>query len=188
AAARARSEGLPDRGQGSPALLQKPRVRLKIADGADDPVADRHRRPPPQRADAGAIEKDERTVADPAALAAGVVQTRRNAQLLANPTDRIADLAVVVVAEVVHADTGGRLRNCQQNRLHAIADVQVRLPLLAVAEHPQRRRIAAEALDEIEHVPVRIAFAQERDETKDGPLEAERRTVRLHEPFAGQLR
>src|SRR5207244_3433120 len=161
-----------------------PRVSRKITDGPNDPRADCHRRPPAQGADAGTIEKDERAVADPAPLAAGVSQAGRNAQLLADPSDRIVNLAVLVRAEVEQVDAVAGLCQRQHDRVHAVADVQVRLPLPAVAEHAQDGRIVAQAFDKIEHVPVRIPLADERDEAKDEALEIEAGAIRLDEPLA----
>ena len=42
---------------------------LQVIDRADDAFADRERRPPAECAKTAAIEKDERTVANPAAIA-----------------------------------------------------------------------------------------------------------------------
>ena len=50
-----------------------PGLRSQVVERPQDAVADCQLRPPAERADAGRVEEDERAVADPAALAAGVV-------------------------------------------------------------------------------------------------------------------
>ena len=82
----------------------------------------------------------------------------------------------------------GRVRHREQDGVEAVVDVEVRLALPAVAEHAQARRIAPQAPVEIEDVAVRVALAENRDETEDAALEAEAFAVGLDQPLARQLR
>ena len=89
--------------------LQEPRVRLEVLERPDHALADRQRRLPAERADLRAVEEDERAVADPAALAARVDALGRQAEVLADPADRVVHLAVLVGAQVEDVDLVRRL-------------------------------------------------------------------------------
>ena len=67
----------------------------------------------------------------------------------------------------------GGLLHRQQDRVHAVLHVQVRLALRAVAQHVQLVGMRQQLLVEIEDVAVGVALAQDRDEAEDVALEAE---------------
>ena len=50
----------------------------EVVDCAHDSLADRQLRRPAERPDPGRVEKDEWIVADPAAIAAGILELRRD--------------------------------------------------------------------------------------------------------------
>jgi len=60
-------------------------ISLKIIQWLQHPFADRQRWLPTQRPDFTTIQKDERTVADPAPLTAAIPQVRRQAQMFSDP-------------------------------------------------------------------------------------------------------
>ena len=69
----------------------------------------------------------------------------------------------------------------------AVLHVEVGLLLPPVAEHAQARRVAPQRAVEVEHVPVRVALAEDRDEAKDYSGEAVARGVGGDQPLAGEL-
>ena len=84
--------------------------------------------------------------------------------------DRVVDHDGLVGAEVV--DVGARLtvddaRRRSGSRRDAVLDVEVGLLLAPVAQHAQARGVALERAVEVEHVPVRVALAEDRDEAED---------------------
>ena len=120
-----------------------------------------------------AVEEDERAVADPAAVAAGVGEARVHAELLRDPADRVVDLAVLVRAEVEDLssaaralDRGRRSRRCSPGR-RGTTSAACRCRARAA------RGGRATALVEVEHVAVRVALAEDGDEPEDAGLEAE---------------
>jgi len=112
---------------------------LEPLERADDGLLDGQRGFPAGGADFFGVEKNERVVADPALLAAGVFQFGFEAERAANETDGIIDLNVFVRAEVVGFDSmpgqfgRGPLHDAQ-HRVEAIADVEVGFLLFAIAE------------------------------------------------------
>src|SRR5450755_3019312 len=168
--------------------FEQPRVRDEVFERADNAVANRELRRPAEAADAAAVEEDERAVADPSSFPARVRELRRNAEMLADPADGVVHFAVLVGPEVEDVDLVGRAVDGDQHRVDAILDVHVRLLLPAVAEDAERCRIAAKTRVEVEHVAVRIALAEDRDEAEDEPLEAEAFAVRLDQTLARHFR
>src|SRR5260221_263192 len=84
------------------ALLQDPPGRARVLWRAHDPLLDGELGAPAERADARAIEEDERAIAHPAALSAGVAQLRREAERARDPADGIVHLAVFICAQIEH--------------------------------------------------------------------------------------
>ena len=72
-------------------LVEDDRVLLEPVDGPSDRVSDRQRRSPAQRADALAVEVDQRAVARPAADAAGVLELGCDAERRSDRRDRVVD-------------------------------------------------------------------------------------------------
>src|SRR5665213_1070430 len=60
--------------------------------------------------------------------------------------------------------------------------------LAAVAEHSEVIRVLPEPLVEIEHMPVGVAFAHDRDKAEDIAFEAKTLRVSLDQALAGELR
>src|SRR2546427_1028812 len=117
------------------APLQEPRVLVQVAQRPDHALPDAQRRLPAQCADPGAVEKDERAIADPSSLPPRVNAFGGHAQILADPGDGIVHLAVLVGAEVEDVDLLASRLDCQEHRIDAVLDVQIGLPLLPVTEH-----------------------------------------------------
>ena len=94
--------------------------------------------------------------------------------------DRAVDVGHLVGAEVVDHRSGREVaRDEQRDRIEAVADVEVRLPLPAVAQHVQPRRVLAQRAIEVEEVPVGVALAHDRDEAQDDAAEPVALAVRL---------
>src|SRR5687767_2719857 len=103
---------------------------------------------------------DERTVPDPAALAAGVDDSWAHAEVLGDLAHRPVHGRYLIRSEVVDLHAGSRHPPGEElDRLDAVAHVEVRLSLLAIAEDGQGGRVAAQRAVKVEKVAVRIAFA-----------------------------
>ena len=59
-----------------------------------------------------------------------------------------------------------------EHRGYAVADVEIRLLLSAVAEYLEPRRVLSKAAEEVEDVTVRVPLTKDRHEPKDHPREA----------------
>src|ERR1041385_488522 len=167
--------------------LQQPGGLLEEAEGAHHALPDAEGRHPAQRPDPRAIEKDERAVAGPASVTAGVHPLGRHAEILADPADGLIHLTVLVRAEVEDVDFAFRLRERQQDRVDAVVNVEIGLPLLAVAEDAQMHRVVTQLPEEVEDVPVGVALSEDRHEAEDVPLEPEALTIGLDQAFRREL-
>src|SRR5262245_39972452 len=109
----------------------------------------------------GGIEKNERAVSDPATVAARVPKARTQAQMRRDPTNRVVDLAVLGSPEVEDvALPVGELLQHGEDGVYAVVDVEVRLPLVAVAEHAELVRVHSQAFVEVKHMAVRVTLAE----------------------------
>src|ERR1019366_4949165 len=172
----------------SSTCLINPRIGPEIIESPDDAIVDRNFRRPAQTSDLRAVEEDERTVTDPTALAAGVRQTRRDAETLRNPANGLIHFAILVGTKVVDVNAGHRILHRQKDRVDAVLNVEVGLALPAVAENTELGWIVAKAAVEIENVPVRVALAENRDEAEDVALEPVAFAVGLDQAFTSELR
>src|SRR5687767_1358382 len=111
-------------------------MSLEVLERADDARANREPGPPADGANLRGIEEDERIVADPAALAARVVDGRRGPKVPGDPANRLVDVAVLVGAEIVDVDLVAGAFDRHQDRVDAVLNVQIGLALPAVAQHP----------------------------------------------------
>src|SRR5262249_19787706 len=129
----------------------------------------------------------KRIVAYPSAAASRVTQIRVEAQVPANPADRVVHPAVFIRAEIedIHCAAGPLQR--QQNGVDAVLHIKVRLTLGAVAQHAELIGMRQELLVKVEDVSMRIALAQNRNETKDVASQAEALAIGGDQPFGGQL-
>ena len=96
-----------------------------VFDGRQNCLLDAQSGTPAQRADAGAVEQDKRTITHPSTLAAGICDFGMKVQMLANPADGVVDLAVIVGAEIKDVDLAMRLLEGNKNRVDAILYVQI---------------------------------------------------------------
>src|SRR4029453_9005569 len=141
----------------------------------------------------GRAQEYERIIPHPATVATGELGFRFEAELVENPPDRIDHPAVVRRAKIVNLRPmlcfAGRAElHHMQNRGEAILHIQVTFTLGSVAENAQPIRMLKELAVEIENVTMRITFAENRDEPKDIPLEAEAFAIRLDQIFSCNLR
>src|SRR5581483_11373675 len=134
------------------------------------------------------IEEDEGVVPDPAALTAGIAAFRVKLEVAGDPADRIVHLAIFIGAEVEDVDLVPRGDQSVENRVDAVPDVKVGLPLPAVAEDIEPRRIGEKLLVEVEDVAVRVALAEDRDEAEDPAAHPIAFAVGRDHPLARQFR
>src|SRR5262245_8325161 len=94
----------------------------------------------------------------------------------------------MIGAKVEHLNPAAGVLHGEQHRVQAIADVKVRLALVAVTEHPQSRWVVSQAAIEIEHVPVRVTLAKNRDKPENAAFKSKCRAVGGNQSFAGEFR
>src|SRR5690348_15523759 len=167
--------------------LQEPGVIFQEFDGTLDSLADAQLRAPAQGANAAAVEEDERAVADPAPLAAGVGQVRLNTQVFADPADGVVDLAVFVRPQIEDIYFIGSLLNRQQHGVDAVLHIQIGLLLLAVSEHVEGIGMFEQLLVEVEDVPVRIPLAEDGHKAKYIGADVKSFGIGLNEAFGSEL-
>ena len=131
-------------------------------------------------------EEDERVVAHPAPVSAGVGDGRIEAEPLADPARRVVDGAVLVPSQVEHL-TSRRVWEPVQHRRHAVVDVEVALPLRAVTEDLEAGRVRPELGDEVDHVAVGVARAEDRHEAEDAGVDVACLRVGGDEALGGDL-
>src|SRR5271170_178073 len=162
-------------------------VRADVFDCGQHRLLYRQARTPAQRADTRAVEQDERTVPNPAPFAARIGKFRMKTEMLANPADGVVDLAILVGSEIEDVDFVFRPIDRGKNGVDAILHVQIRFPLMTVAQHMKMFRMFGKLPVKIKHVPVRVSLAQNRDEAKNVALHSKTFAVRLNQAFRGQL-
>src|SRR5262245_48675050 len=121
-------------------MFERPGIFPEPVKCADNALLDGERGFPAGRADFFRVEKNEWVSTDPTAFSTRIFETRLEVHRVANPTDGIFDFAIFIRAEVVSFDAVARplsrgLLDDPQHRREAIADVQIRFALGAVAEN-----------------------------------------------------
>src|ERR1035437_1664407 len=174
------------------ARVVDPLVLLQPLERAPDDLFTRQRGFPAGAADFLCVEKNERVVADPAAAAAGVFEFWFQAECAADVADGIVDLNIFVRAEVAdfHAVLRGFRRaeiHDVQHSAHTVLNVKITFPLRAVAENFQPVGVFEKLFVEIKNVAVRVAFAENGNETENVALEFEAFAVGRNHAFAGNL-
>src|SRR4051794_38855945 len=142
------------------APLEHPLLLVQEFDGAFDRLTDGEAGLPAQSPELRAVEKNEGTVADPAALSASINELGRHFHVRANPSDGIVHRAVLVGAEVVHDAFFRGRPDDREHGVHAVLHVEVRFSLLAIAEHVEPIGMSPKLSIEIEDVSVRIPLAE----------------------------
>src|SRR3984957_10217033 len=160
-------------------------VRAHELDRGQNRLLDGQSRPPPQRADPGAIQQDKRPIPNPASFASGVCKLRMQPQMFANPADRVVHFAILVGAEIENVYLVARPIDCGKNGVNAILHVQVRFSLMPVAQYMEMVWGLGKLPVKIEHMSVRIALSQDRYEPEDVALQAEAFAVGLNQAFRG---
>src|SRR6516164_8194339 len=143
---------------------------------------------PAERANGGTVQKDERIVTDPAAIAAAITQLGLESEMAADPPDRIVDLAVLVRAEVEDVDLLGSGVDSEHHGVEAVLNIQIRLTLGAVAEHLQVLRMGPQLFVKINDVAVGVTFAEDGDEAEDIGSHAKTLAIGFDEAFGRYLR
>ena len=119
------------------------------------------------------VEQDERAVANPAALAAGVLRApaaRRAPRKCSRATCRPHVLRRAEIEDVDRRVRLARSRSASRRRSPGRTGSSC---AAARCRAPRCARIGAQLLEEVEHVAVRVALAEDRDEPEDVRLEAE---------------
>src|SRR5208282_3843950 len=166
--------------------FEHPLVFLEPLERADDGLLDGERGLPAGRADFFGVEKDERIVAHPAFVAAGIFQFRFKAEHAANEFYRAVYFNIFIRAKVVGLDMVPGLLRCSaidhvQHRIKAITDVKIGFPLCAVAQDFQVTRVGKQLFVKIKHVAVGVAFAKNRNKTEDVALKAVALAISVNE-------
>ena len=105
-----------------------------------------------------------------------------------DPADRIIDLTVFVDTQVENVDSGRCMSNSQEDGIDAVLHIQIGFALLTIAQHLQFFRMVAQLFVEVKDMPVRVAFAENRDEPEKITLETEALAVSGDQAFARQFR
>src|ERR1700691_1474236 len=162
-------------------------VRADELDRGQNRLPDGQSRLPAPGADPRAIEQDKWAIPDPAAFASGVCKLRMQPQMFANPADGVVDFAIFVRAEIEDVYFAVRPINRKKNGVNAILHVQVRFSLTPVAQNVEMFGMLGKLPVKIEHVPVRVAFSQDRNEAENVALQSEAFTVGLNQALRGQF-
>ena len=104
-------------------------------------------------------------------VGAGVSPSWRHAQHAANPVQRLIHHAIFIDTKIEHMHSGlVRFLSCGKNRFDAVLNIKIRLALFSVPQYVDLGRIHYQFAVEIEDMPVRITFTENRNETKDESL------------------
>src|ERR1700733_11517436 len=163
-------------------------IRAHVLDCGQHGLLNRQSRPPAQSADPRAVEQNKGAVANPAAFTSRIRKLGMQAEMLTNPADGVVHLAILVGSKIEDVHFGLRALDSGKNRVDAILHVQIRLPLMPIAQHMKMLRVLGKLLVEIEHVPVRVALSQDRYEAKNVALQSEAFAISLNQAFRSQLR
>ena len=150
-------------------------------------MLNRQARPPTQCTNSRTIEEYERTVTYPSALTPSIRQLRVQAKIFANPSDRVVYFAVFVGSKIEDVDFAIGTIECGENGVDTILDIQIGLPLMAIAQHVQMVGVLGKLPPKIEHVPVRVTLSKNRYESKNVGLHSETFAVGLNQSFRSEL-
>src|ERR1022692_1072319 len=159
-----------------------------ILDRGQNRLLDGQSGPPTQGTNPRAVQQDKGTVPNPAPLASRVHELGIKTEMLTNPSDRVVDFAILVGTQIENVYLALRPVEGSKDRVDAILHIQIRFPLMAVAQHMQMFRMLGKLLVEIEHVTVRVTLSQNRDESKNVALYSEAFAIGLNQAFRSQLR
>src|SRR5438105_5913429 len=169
------------------AFSQQPGFLFQVIDSLENGFANTEVRFPAQRADLRAIKKNERTVANPSPVSAGIGNRGLQSEVLTDPPDRVIDLAILVGAQIEDVYAGVCLFDGQQHGIDAVVYVQIRFPLVTIPEYMQFVRMFEQLPVKIENVTVRVALAQDGNEAKNVRLHSESCAICLDQTFGSDL-
>src|SRR5439155_22399992 len=120
------------------------------------------------------IQENERIITDPTLPTSSEANLGRNGELATDPANRVQDSTVLGCAKVVNLDSAviasiGLQSHYMQHRLNTVTYIQIALALVSVTKYFETLRMIQQLPIEIEDVSVRVAFAQNRDETENQP-------------------
>src|SRR5207248_1679600 len=121
-------------------------------------------------------------------IPSAVFDAGMDAQLPANGIGGLIHLDRLVSSQVVNIKA---LRRWMTGRLdhgsHAIADIEVGFFLFAISQNTQNRWVSFELADEVDHVPMGIAFTQNGDKAENDSAKTVPFAIGRDRPFAGEL-
>src|ERR1700730_410379 len=117
----------------SSARTQNPWVGSEVFESRNYAIPNRHFRFPSQCTHLLRIEQDDWIVTDPSTITAAVLNRRRHAQRIADPTDRVIYLAIRLATQIEDAHPIARLFYRQQYRINAVMNVKIGFTLSAVS-------------------------------------------------------
>src|SRR5579863_5810579 len=108
-------------------------------------------------------------------------------EIFTNPANGVVHFAIFVCAQVedVYFVLGAIQRG--ENRVNAILYVQIRFPLMTIAQDMEVIRMLRKLLPKIDDVPVRIALSQDRHKPENVALQTESFAIRLNQALRSQF-
>src|SRR5207253_6192458 len=115
------------------------------------------------------------------------------AKVFGDPANGVSNATIFRRAKIINMDPLRVIRfpvyrHHMQHRFDAILDVKVRLALRAIAQHFQPVRMFQKLPIKIENVPMSIAFAKNRNETKNVAFESKPLAIGLDQTLASEFR
>src|ERR1043166_351600 len=178
---------------GSSFSFEHPLIGLQPLESPDDAVANGQFWFPAGGLNLLGIQKNKRVVTDPTPVTSAVIEPQLQTQMRANPTDGVVDLAIFRRAQIVNGCAvqggfSGLQPHDVQHGVEAVVHVEVRLPLAPVAQYLEVIRMGEQLFKKVEHVPMRIALAENRNESENVTLKTITLAVGANQRLARQLR
>src|SRR5258708_37787814 len=108
-------------------------------------------------------------------------------QSFADPLGRIVHLAVLAGAEVEDIEATVGLVDRLQHGVDTVLHIKVGFLLMAIAQNMQGRGVLREPVDEVVDVSMRVALAENRNETENESANLEALRVAGNKTLAGEL-
>src|SRR5688572_31109948 len=135
-------------------VLQKPLIGLQVFQSFKYALLNAKFWSPAQCTDFGCIEKNERVVANPATITPRVNALRIQPQALANPANRVINLAILVRTEIVDIDLFLRLFHHKKNGINTILHIKIGFALVSISQDMKFIRILEQLFIKIKNMPV----------------------------------
>src|SRR5258708_22856851 len=108
--------------------------------------------------------------------------------MFADPTDRIVDIAIFVLSKIENIHLARSPFQWSEYRVKTVLNIQVGLPLLAVAKHLELARIDMQLIQKVIDMTMGVALSQDRNKTKNVTGKPEPLTIGGNQSFTGKFR